>query len=65
MRVHVDECFFHCAKAFIRARLWQPDTWQAQLPISFGQMLAKKTGGDAALAATIDARVAADYRDNL
>lgn len=65
MRVHVDECFFHCAKAFIRARLWQPDTWQARLPISFGQMLAKKTGGDAALAATIDARVAADYRDNL
>ena len=65
IRVHIDECFFHCAKAFIRAQLWQPATWPAREPISFGRMFASKTGGDAATAATIDARVAADYRDNL
>ena len=23
----VEEVFFHCAKAFLRAELWSPDTW--------------------------------------
>jgi uncharacterized protein len=26
-RVRVQECFFHCGKALIRSKLWQPDTW--------------------------------------
>jgi uncharacterized protein len=26
--VDVDECFIHCAKAFIRSGLWDPSTWQ-------------------------------------
>ena len=26
--VDVEEVFFHCAKAFLRARLWEPDTWR-------------------------------------
>lgn len=25
--VKVDECFIHCAKAFIRSKLWKPETW--------------------------------------
>ncbi len=25
--VDVQEVFMHCAKAFIRSRLWQPDHW--------------------------------------
>lgn len=25
--VEVEECFFHCAKAFKRSRLWQPADW--------------------------------------
>lgn len=25
--VEVQECFFHCAKAFKRSRLWEPETW--------------------------------------
>ncbi len=25
--VEVQECFFHCAKAFKRSKLWQPDSW--------------------------------------
>jgi PPOX class probable FMN-dependent enzyme len=27
--VDVEECFMHCAKAFLRSRLWTPDTWPA------------------------------------
>jgi hypothetical protein len=69
VRVHVDECFFHCGKAFIRSRLWQPDSWGAKHAVSFGRMFAKKLGqdGDSAsgTAAAIDEQIAADYRDNL
>jgi predicted pyridoxine 5'-phosphate oxidase superfamily flavin-nucleotide-binding protein len=27
IRVTVQECFFHCAKAFKRSQLWRPETW--------------------------------------
>ncbi|NKQ57151.1 pyridoxamine 5'-phosphate oxidase family protein [Amycolatopsis sp. K13G38] len=25
--VEIEQIFFHCAKAFLRSRLWQPETW--------------------------------------
>ncbi len=32
--VDIDEVFFHCAKAFLRSGLWQPETWdpEARVP---------------------------------
>ena len=31
--VEIEQIFFHCAKAFLRSELWQPDTWHpAALP---------------------------------
>lgn len=65
IRVHVEECFFHCAKAFIRSRLWDPENWPERRKISFGRMMAKRSGGDDASARAIDEMVEADYRDNL
>ena len=26
-RIAVQECFFHCAKAFIRSKAWEPASW--------------------------------------
>jgi uncharacterized protein len=26
--VEIEQIFFHCAKAFLRSQLWQPQTWQ-------------------------------------
>jgi PPOX class probable FMN-dependent enzyme len=26
--IEIDQIFFHCAKAFMRSRLWQPETWR-------------------------------------
>ncbi len=65
IRVHVEECFHHCAKAFIRSKLWKPESWQERLEISFGAMAAKrmKLGDD--VAAKFDAAVEDDYRKNL
>jgi PPOX class probable FMN-dependent enzyme len=25
--VEIEECFFHCGKALVRSKLWQPDAW--------------------------------------
>src|SRR5215510_3853782 len=38
IRVHVEECFHHCAKACIRSRLWQPESWSGRLKSPFGAM---------------------------
>lgn len=27
--VHIDQVFFHCAKSFMRSRLWDPSSWPA------------------------------------
>lgn len=65
VRVVVEECFFHCAKAFLRAQLWKPEAWPNPLRISFGKMLAPKFGGDAQLEQAIDTMIEEDYRNNL
>ncbi|WP_282935393.1 pyridoxamine 5'-phosphate oxidase family protein [Paenibacillus sp. RC67] len=43
--VEVEECYMHCAKAFKRSMLWNPDTWleKDQLPVP-ARILAKHTG---------------------
>src|SRR5260370_3930898 len=39
IRITIRECFFHCAKAFIRSQLWKPDSWPARRKISFEKIL--------------------------
>jgi PPOX class probable FMN-dependent enzyme len=65
MRVAVDECFFHCAKAFLRSSLWKPETWPERQRLSFGKMLAPRIGADDSVAQLIDQAVEEDYRTNL
>jgi len=61
-RVRIDECFFHCAKAFMRSNLWKPERWGERHRVSFGEIYASGNK-DAVLA--IDKAIEADYRDNL
>jgi hypothetical protein len=65
IRVHVTLCFFHCAKAFRRSRLWEPATWPERLRISFGEMFVRKQGLSADLATKIDASIDENYRTEL
>ncbi len=65
IRVTVKECFFHCAKAFLRSQLWKPETWGEHEQISFGKILAAKVGGDESMAAQIDQSIEHDYKTNL
>ena len=65
IRVRVEECFFHCAKAFLRSKLWKPDSWGERYKVSFGAMFAKKTGADAEVAEKFDAAIEENYRTDL
>jgi len=65
IRVTINECFFHCAKAFIRSNLWKPEQWPERIKISFGKYLAAKAGGDDEMARAIDEAVDFDYKNNL
>jgi len=65
IRVTVRECFFHCAKAFIRSQLWKPESWPDRQKISFGKMLTALVGGDEKLAEQVDKAIEHDYKNNL
>ena len=61
IRVTIHECFFHCAKAFIRSQLWKPETWSERMPISFGNYLGAKIGADEKFAEQVDKAIEQDY----
>jgi hypothetical protein len=64
IRLTVEECFFHCPKAFMRAALWRPETWPEHR-VSFGEIFAQKLGIDLAQATRIDEELAANARKDL
>jgi len=45
--VEVKECFMHCGKAFIRSKLWQPQSWDTSTGSLGAKQLAPVFGGDA------------------
>ncbi len=64
-RITVDECFFHCGKAFLRSELWKPDSWPTDYRVNLGRQLAKKLQAGDDVAESIDAGLAESYRDKL
>ena len=65
IRVTVEECFFHCGKAFIRSELWKPERWPERHKVSFGKMYASRKSLNEEVAQAIDGAIEVDYRDNL
>lgn len=70
IRVAVEEVFLHCAKAFLRSGLWQPETWPAERPVPpMGEMIRDHAGldapaeGEAETAARYARALAAEGRD--
>lgn len=64
LAVTVEEAYLHCAKALLRARVWEPEARveRSRFP-TYGQVLADQIAG--ADAAEIDADSAASARNNL
>jgi len=65
IRVSVRECFFHCAKAFMRSQLWKPESWPQRIKFSWGEYLAAKAAMGTEAAEKIDQSVERDYKENL
>lgn len=65
MIVNVRSCYMHCAKAFLRSRLWQPESWppRASMP-TLGEIL-KDQIAFAASAQETDAMLDEAYRKTL
>ena len=65
IRIHIERCYFHCARSVIRAHLWEPEHWPEAKRISFGKIFAARTGSGEDQAAKIDAFVEQGYTTNL
>lgn len=65
MRVRVTQVYFHCAKAFLRSRVWEPESWPEPVPVSFGAEIAEAGGLPAAEIEGFDQAVAGRYRTDL
>ncbi|MDX1496250.1 MAG: pyridoxamine 5'-phosphate oxidase family protein [Salinisphaeraceae bacterium] len=69
LKVEIEQCFFHCAKAFKRSHAWQPEQWPDPIKISFGKQIAKHAAkgkvARKAIEKVIDQAVKADYKINL
>jgi hypothetical protein len=63
--VEVDECFFHCGKAMIRSKLWQPDAWGKYESSLLVRQVAGLMSADKATENAIEEGLEASYRDNL
>ncbi len=64
-RVTVTECYFHCAKAFLRSDLWNPGTWPEKMAISFGEEIAESGGLQREAIAEFDRAVGERYQTDL
>jgi PPOX class probable FMN-dependent enzyme len=65
IRVRVTECYFHCAKAFLRSDLWKPETWPEKMTISFGEEIAESGGIGRESIRQFDQAVADRYKTDL
>jgi uncharacterized protein len=55
-RVEVEECLFHCGKALVRSKLWQPGAWQAEKrSIAARGLMSPKVQDEAAIRQTEEA----------
>ncbi len=67
--VTIEEAFLHCAKAFRRARLWDPEARQdrKEMPSLVKMILDQTTGApqDAAEQARLDDQLEVDYRNSM
>jgi hypothetical protein len=65
VEVTVAEVYLHCAKAFLRSALWQPDTWPERASLPRAAQIWRDHARISAGVDEIDAGLAEGYRTNL
>jgi len=64
-RVQVEECFFHCGKAFVRSSLWKPESWPEGFEANIGRQLARRMNAGSDVADAIEKSLAESYETGL
>lgn len=65
IEVSVVELYLHCAKAFKRSALWEPESWPDRAEVPAGGQLLRSQGEFAASARELDDYLADSYRTNM
>ncbi|GGM33211.1 phosphohydrolase [Micromonospora sonchi] len=62
--VEIEQIFYHCAKAFLRSQLWQPEAWPSD-PLPSRARLIKEVEAPANTLADLERHYGPDYARNL
>ena len=65
MVVKITEAYFHCAKAFLRSSVWQPESWPEKIKISFGEEISCNSDLSEGEIRKLDAGVDERYKTDL
>ena len=65
MVVEIDELFHHCAKAFLRSSLWQPETWDPEILVPRRAVLAHELERPETTVAELDEYYGPSYAEGL
>ncbi len=63
--VEVDEIFFHCAKAFLRSRIWRPETWAPDAVVPRRAIIAHEVEHDGRSVDELDEYYGASYEKGM
>lgn len=63
--VAVEECFFHCGKAMIRSKTWDPASWGESGKSPIVRQVVRQMAGDEELERIIEGEIEKNYREEL
>ena len=62
LRISIERAYFQCARAVLRGRLWNPESWPQPLKISFGKIIGKRASLDEKARENLDKMVEGSYK---
>jgi PPOX class probable FMN-dependent enzyme len=65
IEIAIDDIFFHCAKAFLRSRLWDPQTWAPTSEVPRRAVIAAQVERDTRTVEELDAYYGPAYEQGL
>lgn len=63
--VEIDTIFFHCAKAFLRSKLWDPESWDPEAVVPRRAVLAKEAERPESSIEELDAYYGPSYAEKI
>ncbi|MDQ6523580.1 pyridoxamine 5'-phosphate oxidase family protein [Nocardioides sp. LHD-245] len=63
--VEIETVFFHCAKAFLRSRLWRPETWDPEVSVPRRAVVAQRLERPGDSIEVLDAHYGPRYEEHL